>query len=334
MMTINNENSPVSFEDRIRGSLWGGFAGDAFCLGSHWIYNLKEIAQRFPMGIKGFETPAPGHYHHGKNAGDFTHYGDVALLMLASVARCGHFEAVDFGTRIIKLMIEDKYDGYRDHAIQGTIANYRAYINGSPVEAFDYQQGADDDQPATVTHLAPVVAAHLNDRDLLETVAKATRVCQNNPRAIAFTQAAALILRSLLNGSTPETSVAETRRTVTSPNEAWSEVDKRMKAACAARNLPTIDATMHFGQSCPLHSSFTAALHTMLTCPDDFERAIRSTANAGGDSAGRAAMIGAWLGAHLGIQAIPETWRTGLAARDRIEADVEKIVGGVARPPI
>lgn len=333
-MTLKNESSPVSFEDRVRGSLWGGFAGDAFCLGSHWIYSLKEIAQRFPQGIKGFETPAPGHYHHGKNAGDFTHYGDVALLMLASVARRGYFEAADFGSRIVRLMIEDAYDGYRDHAMQGTIANYRAYIDGNPEGPFDYQQGADDDQPATVTHLAPVVVAHLNDRDQLETVAKATRVCQNNSRAIAFAQAAALILRNLLNGSTPESAVAETRRAVASPDKAWVEVDKRMKSACAARNLPTIDATMHFGQSCPLHSSFTAALHTMLTCSDDFERAIRSTANAGGDSAGRAVMIGAWLGAHLGIQAIPEIWRSRLAARNRIEADVEKIVAGMARPAI
>ena len=91
---------------------------------------------------------------------------------------------------------------------------------------------------------------------------------------------------------------------------------------------------MHFGQSCSLHYSITAVLHTMLTCSDDFERAVRSTANAGGDSAGRAAKIGAELGANLGVQAIPEKWRTRFAARDEIEADVEKIVAGKARPSI
>jgi ADP-ribosylglycohydrolase len=85
---------------------------------------------------------------------------------------------------------------------------------------------------------------------------------------------------------------------------------------------------MLFGQSCPLYSSFTSALHTTLTCSDDFSNAIRSTANAGGDNAGRGAMVGTWLGAHLGIQAIPGEWRTRLTAHDQIEADVEKIVAG------
>jgi ADP-ribosylglycohydrolase len=128
---------------------------------------------------------------------------------------------------------------------------------------------------------------------LLETVAKATRVCQNNKRAIVFTQAAALVLRKLLNGSIPESAVAETRQAMKSPDKAWLEVNKRMKIACAARMLTAIDATMLFGQSCPLYSSFTAALHTMLIYSGDFASAIQSTANAGEDSAGRAAMIGA-----------------------------------------
>jgi ADP-ribosylglycohydrolase len=177
-----------------------------------------------------------------------------------------------------------------------------------------------------VTHLAPVVAAHLNDRGLLETVAKATRVCQNNTRAIAFTQATALILRDLLNGGSPESAVAETRLLLKSPDNAWSEVIDRMDMAAANLSLSSIDATMLFGQSCPLYSSFPAALHTTLISSNSYINAIQATANAGGDSAGRVAMIGAWLGAYLGIQAIPEDWRTRLTAHDRIEADVERIV--------
>lgn len=322
----------VPFEDRLRGALWGSLVGDAFCLGTHWIYSLNELSQRFPGGINGFETPPPGHYHFGKMSGDFTHYGDIGILMLTSVAECGHFEAVDFGSRLTRLLIEDKYAGYRDHAIKGMLANYLAHLDRSPTVPFDFQQGADDDQPASVTHLAPVVIVHLNTKDLLGTVAQATRVCQNNSRAVAFTQAAALILRNLLFGSTPESAVAETRLIIKSPDKTWSEVNKRMKIACAARMLPVTDATMLFGQSCPLYSSFTAALHTMLTCSDNFESAIRSTANAGGDSAGRAAMIGAWLGAHLGVRAIPESWRTRLSAYRQIEADVEKIVADQTQP--
>jgi ADP-ribosylglycohydrolase len=331
-MPLTKANNLIPIEGRIRGAIWGSLVGDAFCLGSHWIYSLNELEKKFPGGIKGFETPSPGHYHFGKQSGDFTHYGDVALLMLSSVAECGQFEAIDFGSRLTRLMIEENYTGYRDHAIKGMLENYLTHINTRPAVPFDFQQGADDDQPATVTHLAPVVVAHLNTKDILNTVAKTTRVCQNNSRAIAFSQATALLLYKLLNGSTPETAVVETRHIIKSADIGNLEVNKRMKIACAARMLSAMDATMLFGQSCPLYSSFTAALHTMLVCSNDFELAIHSTAQAGGDSAGRASMVGAWLGAHLGIQAIPGAWLARLSVHDRIEADVERIVARLALP--
>jgi len=86
----SHENRSPNIDDRIRGAIWGQFIGDAFCLGSHWIYDLTELARRFPRGLKGFETPAAGHYHFGKKSGDLTHYGDGALLQLQSLAERAH----------------------------------------------------------------------------------------------------------------------------------------------------------------------------------------------------------------------------------------------------
>jgi ADP-ribosylglycohydrolase len=298
-------------------------------LGSHWIYNRDEIAARFPDGIKGFETPFSGHYHDRKKSGDFTHYGDAALVVLASSALTGHFDEFDVGSRLIRLMTDDNYSGYRDHATRGMVENYRAHITSSPSALFDFQQGADDDQPATVTHLAPVVVAHLYDPDLLGTVAKATRVCQNNRRAIAYAQAAALILRALINGSSPDEAISETIRIFTSVDGEVSEVVGRIEAASASRTLSVQDATMLFGQSCPLYSSFTAALHTMLICSNNFAEALIATAQAGGDNAGRAAITGGWLGAHLGFKAIPAAWLTRLSAHDQIKTNIEKIVAAL-----
>jgi hypothetical protein len=40
-------NSP-SLTDRLSGMVWGSLAGDAACLGSHWVYGLKELARLFP----------------------------------------------------------------------------------------------------------------------------------------------------------------------------------------------------------------------------------------------------------------------------------------------
>ena len=316
----------IPLADQIRGAVWGQFVGDAFCLGSHWIYDLGELERRFPGGPQGFEAPGEGHYHVGKKPGDFTHYGDGALLQLRSLMRSGGFDAVDFGSRYVALIESPGYTGYRDHSARETVINAQLFRQVHPGEAYGYQDGADDDQLATASRLAPVAARHFRDDDYLAVVARATRVCQNNERAVAYLAAHALILRELFLGC----DLASAFRTAAEliPEQAYhgAEVAARITSALSALHLSVRDATLEFGQSCPLASSFPAAIHCAMRHGDDFSGAIRATAGAGGDSAGRAAMIGAWLGAALGLAAVPEGWRQRLASREEIVRHVEQLV--------
>ena len=66
----------------LEGAIWGQFVGDAAGLGTHWIYDLDDLAVQFPSGIQGFETPRKGHYHEGKQAGDQTHYGYLRNIII------------------------------------------------------------------------------------------------------------------------------------------------------------------------------------------------------------------------------------------------------------
>ena len=316
-----------SRDNRMRGAIWGQFLGDAFCLGSHWIYDLAELDRRFPGGPKGFEAPAEGHYHFGKQAGDLTHYGDGALLLLQSLAERGRFEAIDFGSRYVELFDSPGYGGYRDHATKETIARFNAYRVLHPGAPFAFQDGADDDQPATVSRLAPLAAFYFCHDDYLSVVEQAALVCQNNQRAVAYAQAHALILRELFSGSPFENAVSSASEFMATRGGAGAEVSTLINAALAARDLDVREATRHFGQACPLAASFPAAIQCTLRHSDDFAGALRATAAAGGDSAGRAAMIGAWLGGALGVNALPLVWREGLTAHETIAACVERIVG-------
>ena len=60
--------------------------------------------------------------------------------------------------------------------------------------------------------------------------------------------------------------------------------------------------------------------------PVRFPTPCAPTLPAGGDNAGRAGMIGAWLGAHLGLSAIPVAWRQRLTAHAQVEASIEKLL--------
>ena len=66
--------------ERKKAMLLGSFLGDAFVLGAHWIYNVRMIEASFGDYTEPQE-PLPDSYHKGKHLGDYTHYGDQALLL-------------------------------------------------------------------------------------------------------------------------------------------------------------------------------------------------------------------------------------------------------------
>jgi ADP-ribosylglycohydrolase len=333
-MTTAKEKSRPDRADRCRGAIWGQFVGDAACLGTHWIYDLQELGLAFPEGLNGFETPAQGHYHAGRHPGDFTHYGDAALLMLQSVATLGHFSATDFGARFVAFFASREYRGYLDHATKGTLENCLAFAEKQPQADYPFQNGADDDQPATATRLAPVVVASGRDASLLKVVERATRVCQNNPRAVAYMKCHALIIKELLAGRGLEGAFKAAATAVAAEPEFGREISGATETVFSLLGTGVREATLQFGQSCPLKSSFPAAMHCALRNQHDFRRAILETAAAGGDNAGRAAMIGSWLGALHGLQAIPGEWRDRVNAGEEIDRCIDLLVipEGGSRP--
>ncbi len=294
-------------QDRIRGMIWGQFIGDAATLGTHWIYDEKEMAHAYPEGVHGFEAPRPGHYHERKQPGDQTHYGDAALLLLESVAGNGGFVIEDFARRFAAFFNDPVCAVYKDHSTRETLAHLA-------VDPENLANGADDDQPATVTRLAALLAWKDADPASIEEL---TRFSQNNDRAVAYAFAHTEILAALLDGESLEAAADA----VTGVEPA-----KKVREARAALGYSVMEATLGFGQSCPLAKTFPGALHAALKFPEDFRSAIVETTRAGGDNAGRAAMVGAWLGAHLGMVGIPGEWRNRLTHGARIEAAIVRLL--------
>jgi ADP-ribosylglycohydrolase len=66
--------------------------------------------------------------------------------------------------------------------------------------------------------------------------------------------------------------------------------------------------TSKTGKILPPICSLTSAVQATAKHNEDFQTAILETAKAGGDNAGRAAMIGSWIGARLGVEELPEDW--------------------------
>jgi ADP-ribosylglycohydrolase len=331
-MITKDSAKEVTTEDRLRGAVWGQFVGDAAALGTHWIYDLSELSAKFPGGIFGFEAPAAGHYHQSKKPGDQTHYGDGALVLLESMAEHGGFDPSAFGNRFVETFGSSEYHDYLDQATQGTLKNYKRFSESNSPGDYDFQQGADDAEPATASRLAAFVVRYRRDPNLPATIESLTRVCQNNRRAIAYMKFHGLLLVELFLGrDLPDALENTIVRIGPLTPQLSTELREQTQRALAKTGKEVTEATSEFGQACPLTQSFPSALHAFLRHSNDFETAIQANLRAGGDNAGRGAMLGSWLGAYLGVDAIPGEWRTRLTAAPRISAALEKILLDEAR---
>jgi ADP-ribosylglycohydrolase len=332
----SDRTADIERADRIRGAIWGQLVGDAAALGTHWIYDLEEQSSAYPDGVVGFEEPRPGHYHDGKHPGDQTHYGDGALLLLESISAHGAFEPRHFGESFVAKFREGAYHGYLDHATRGTVERYDDFVRDRTASEFDFQDGADDDQPATQTRLSILVGRY--DRaaktDLLDLVQSLTLVAQHNGVAVSSAKFSALLLGALLDGSGVDDAVGAALDDAAGaePDHA-DRLRRQVNEARAAVQLDTTEATLRFGQSCPLEHSLPASLQVLLKYPEDFEKAILATVRAGGDNAARAAIVGGWLGAHLGVAGVPEHWRQGLTNAARISEMVDVVVADALGQP-
>ena len=304
----------------------GQFLGDAASLGVHWIYNTQEIECLHPEGLQGFEVPAEGHYHAGKLAGDPTHYGDAAWVLLEALAGETTFNVATFGTAFVKKMDPGKgYSGYFDSASRGTLENFRNHLEVSN-EPYGFQEGADDDQLATISVLAVLIAFYVARNDglpedsttLLEQVKILTHVRQNNERAVAYCQAHTRLLLELLGGRDIHSAFHHVEEQLDTDDKLDREIRRKCREAFQLKHKGTVDATDFLGQSCPLICSFPSSVQATAKHNEDFQTAIIETAKAGGDNAGRAAMIGSWIGARIGAEELPKEWINKLNRSSKI----------------
>jgi len=275
------------------------FAADSLALGAHWIYDTDVIDQRF-VRVEELLAPLPGSYHAGKKQGDFTHYGDQALVLLESLNRTSGFSLPEFAAAWKQLFTG--YHGYIDKATATTLENMAQHL---PPD----QCGSPSSDLGGAARIAPLVFFYRNDRDrLIDAVRQQTALTHNNPATLAGAEFIAKTAWAVLHGAGPVTAMEEALE----EGVADLDLDLRIRAGLDAGGKDTRTVIKKFGQMCAIAAALPGAIHLILTYPDDLRTALIENVMAGGDSAARGLVVGMILGAHLGRAAIPEEWLTGM----------------------
>lgn len=359
-MTSNS----LSKADRMRGALWGMFAGDALAMPVHWYYNIAALWQDFGQ-IRDYQAPklhhpnsimslantskagrgsqegdivgevilkgkkqhwgqANRHYHQGMQAGDNTLNVLCARVLLRSITAKGRYEPSDFLHEYVRFMTEP--DRHNDTYAESYHRDFFAnYAKGIAPENCAGAEGHDTASMGGLVSLPIVIMASIRDNDLAST---------NNA---ALTQQRLTHRSSLLERHTYELShlLFHLFNDAAPDTEQLACLAARKLGFPAAKVLEKVrrnhstDLDIIGGMlspACYIDQSFPSVLYLAARYHDDFENAQIANTNVGGDNCHRGAVLGAILGASLGVGAIPTRWINGLTAHTELNAEIEDFI--------
>lgn len=292
--------------DKLEAMVFSSFLGDSLALPAHWIYDTGEIENRFGR-IQKLLAPSSGSYHGSRQAGQFTHYGDQAMVLLKSVAASSGF-SLDHFARNWKELFND-YDGYLDHATKATLQNFR---DGKGV----MDAGSTSTDLAGAARIAPLLYFYTDDLDMLVSSCRSqTAMTHNNPIVVDSAELFARVIWKVLRGASPVSALKEMTEAPADNRDAFREW---ITEGLESSNNPTRDVIGEFGQSCATRGAFPSVIHLVSRYEDNLAEALVQNVMAGGDSAARGLFVGMILGAHNGMHGIPKEWMAGLKSRSQI----------------
>ena len=288
---------------------------DALSLGSHWIYSQREIADKFG-DITGYSDPATS-YHPGKQAGDFTHYGDQTMLLLRSLALHGRFDPASFANEWRAFWENPETQSYRDGATKATLANLRNGLSPS-------QAASPSNDIAGAARIAPLfLLKWKSDDDLIAAARAQTSFTHGDPAVVEAAEFFARVTLAVQQGI----AIPDALRAVV-PHTAWNAIPGDwFEAALASSASSASDsaATKAHGLTCHVPDAFPAICHLLMRHPNDGVAALTANVAAGGDSAARGMIMGMIHGAKPDAQPLPEHWLTDLRAYSEIQQLIKTI---------
>jgi ADP-ribosylglycohydrolase len=162
---------------------------------------------------------------------------------------------------------------------------------------------------AGAARIAPLVYRYRNDLgELLSSVKTQTAMTHDNPSVIDASDFFARVTWKVLEGETPLSAIRKVRE----EHFRESLLEQWTAEGIESARSDTRSTILKFGQSCYVERAFPSVVHLIGKYEGNLREALVENVMAGGDSAARGLLVGMILGAHLGFEAIPSEWLSGL----------------------
>lgn len=275
-------------ENKINELVLTTLATDSYSLGSHWVYDEKQLVEN---DLDWNELNAPlAIWHKEKQKGDFTHYGDHTLWLYDFLKDKKVFDEKEYVTYWNEKM--STYSGYVDGSSRNTLENIKNNVVPS---------GSDSTDLSIVGRIAPLLKVSNTKVEFLNNVEKFVQVTHNSVKSIIASRFFALVLLEVLEGKDIEKSILEIQK------DFDEGIQNFVKIAIASRNEDTFTSIRDFGPACDVSEGFPGIIH-LLVKYDNLKDMLIENAKAGGDTSARAMISSLIFSANKSTLQLPENW--------------------------
>ncbi len=275
-------------ENKINELVLTTLATDSYSLGSHWVYDEKQLVEN---DLDWNELNAPlAIWHKEKQKGDFTHYGDHTLWLYDFLKDKKVFDEKEYVTYWNEKM--STYSGYVDGSSRNTLENIKNNVVPS---------GSDSTDLSIVGRIAPLLKVSNTKVEFLNNVEKFVQVTHNSAKSIIASRFFALVLLEVLEGKDIEKSILEIQK------DFDEGIQNFVKIAIASRNEDTFTSIRDFGPACDVSEGFPGIIH-LLVKYDNLKDMLIENAKAGGDTSARAMISSLIFSANKSTLQLPENW--------------------------
>mmetsp|Transcript_29717 Transcript_29717/g.54147 ORF Transcript_29717/g.54147 Transcript_29717/m.54147 type:complete len:392 (-) Transcript_29717:215-1390(-) len=359
---MSSEADQDIFTDRIVGAIMGVFIGDALGVGVHWYYDGDKQERDFGY-VTDYRDPFPGNFHSGTPdapgigklvAGQLEQQGEVTKLLLKSLAEKQMLDQSDFHARFEECILrEATMNGDRSGGKYGwTDKSILDIYKWRVVQQKPWEQCVSprSDTPDTIVRGALIAAAYCRTPlDMCRKVLAHSKAQTGDSSVHAHAVAFACLLAGLFDGllldkelsfklysqagnPLPYSSVHSAKDYDEEYGE-YSEPDSLLWYGFVADGVNTAGKSIEpphkgvglYGKFCAYYAVLGSAYYCAARFPDDFEKAILCSLNGGGQNTMRSSLVGALLGARVGLKGIPQRFIDGLEDHENLLALAKQV---------
>lgn len=276
------------YEDKIKDLVLTSLVTDAYCLGTHWIYDENQLINN---DIRWEELNKPlAIWHKGKSAGDFTHYGDQTYWLYEFLKDKDSFDENEY----LKFWFEKMktYTGYIDGASRDTILNIENSVTPS---------GSNSHDLSIVGRIVPLLKVSKTKEEFLQNVEKFVKLTHNSKEAVKSADFFANLLLMVLEKNDIEKSIVQLKSSYD------SYFQDMIQKGLDSKNSDTFKTIREFGPACDINGGFSGVIH-LLCKYDNLKDMLISNLKAGGDTSARAMIASVILLANKQMSEIPKNW--------------------------